>query len=70
MLCVVSPYGFVCVTVKVKRGGGSEREAVGGGGGGRGRRRIFKGKKGCAHVWCTASDKQYMTSMAEAVRLL
>lgn len=28
MLCVVSPYGFVCVTVKVKRGGGSEREAV------------------------------------------
>lgn len=34
MLCVVSPYGFVCVTVKVKRGGGSEREAVGGGGGG------------------------------------
>ena len=32
MLCVVSPYGFVCVTVKVKREGGSEREAVGGGG--------------------------------------
>ena len=29
MLCVVSPYGFVCVTVKVKREGGSEREAVG-----------------------------------------
>lgn len=30
MLCVVSPYGFVCVTVKVKREGGSEG-GVGGG---------------------------------------
>lgn len=30
MLCVVSPYGFVCVTVKVKREGGSERKGWGG----------------------------------------
>lgn len=67
MLCVVSPYGFVCVTVKVKREGGSERRGGGWGGGGRGRGQIFKGEKGCAHVWCAASDKQYMTGMAKTV---
>lgn len=69
MLCVVSPYGFVCVCVWLSkwRERGKALKGVGGWVGGRGRGRIFKGKKGCAHVWCTASDKQYMTSMSKTV---
>lgn len=63
------PMGLcVCVTVKVKRERGSE----GGGGGGcvAGTGWIFKRKGGCAHVWCTASDEQNMTSMPKTVRPL